>query len=67
MHIIILIKYIFGYVHVRIEGFFVERTMSQAINRKIFFWNVKKEKEAIAYANIGIKDYKDFIKIGKKA
>ena len=22
MHIIILIKYIFGYVHVRIEGFF---------------------------------------------
>ena len=47
MHIIILIKYIFGYVHVRIEGFFVERTMSQAINRKIFFWNVKKEKEAI--------------------
>jgi len=65
MHIIILIKYIFGYVHVRIEGFFVERTMSQAINRKIFFWNVKKEKEAIAYANIGIKDYKDFIKIAK--
>ncbi len=65
MHIIILIKYIFGYVHVRIEGFFVERTMSQAINRKIFFWNVKKEKEAIAYANIGIKDYRDFIKIAK--
>ena len=56
MHIIILIKYIFGYVRIRIEGFFVERTMSQAINRKIFFWNVKKEKEAIAYANIGIKE-----------
>ena len=66
MYIIILFKYILGYVHIQIEGFFVERTMSQAINRKIFFWNVKKEKDTIAYANIGIKDYKNFIKIAKK-
>lgn len=65
MYIIILFKYILGYIHIQIEGFFVERTMSQAINRKIFFWNVKRQKDTIAYANIGIKDYKNFVKIAK--
>lgn len=65
MYIIILFKYILGYVRIQIEGFFVERTISQAINRKIFFWNVKKQNDTIAYANIGIKDYKNFMKIVK--
>ena len=66
MYILILLKYILGYVHIRIEGFFVERLMNKAINKKIFFWNVKKDGATIVYANVGIRDFKELIRLAKK-
>ena len=66
MYIIVLLKYILGYVHIRIEGFFVERLMNKAINKKIFFWNVKKDGATIVYTNVGIKDFKELAKLAQK-
>ena len=52
----ILIKYILGYINIKIEGYFVEKFINKCINENIFFWNVKREKSTIVYINTGIKD-----------
>lgn len=66
MYIIIFLKYILGYVHVRIEGFFVERVINKAINKKIFLWNIKRDKSTIIFANLGITNFKEFANIAKE-
>ena len=35
----ILIKYILGYINIKIEGYFVEKFIHKCINENIFFWN----------------------------
>ena len=65
MYIVVLFKYILGYVHIRIEGFFVERVMNNAIAKKLFIWNIKRDKTTIIYANVGVKDFKILSKIAK--
>lgn len=61
----ILIKYIFGYINIKVEGYFVERFINKCINEGIFFWNIKREKSTIAYMNVGIRDFKKLCKISK--
>ena len=66
MYIKLLFNYIFGYVHIRIEGYFVEKLINKCINKKIFFWNIKRDKATIVYTNVGIRDFKELIKIAKE-
>lgn len=65
MYIRILLNYILGYVNIRIEGYFVEKFVNICISKGIFLWNIKRVKQATAYANIGIKDFKRINKIAK--
>ena len=65
MYFKILIYYILGYVNVVIEGFFIEKLINKCISKKIFFWNTKRDKSTIFSANIGIRNYKDVVKIAK--
>ncbi len=65
MYIRILLNYILGYVNIRIEGYFVEKFVNICISKGIFLWNIKRVKQATAYANIGIKDFKKINKIAK--
>lgn len=62
----ILIKYILGYINIKVEGYFVEKFINKCVNENIFFWNIKREKTAIAYMNVGIKDFKKLCKISKE-
>ena len=62
----ILIKYILGYINIKVEGYFVEKFINKCINEHIFFWNIKREKSAIAYMNVGVKDFKKLCKISKE-
>ena len=62
----ILIKNIFGYINIKVEGYFVERFINKCINEGIFFWNIKREKSTIAYMNVGIRDFKKLCKISKE-
>lgn len=66
MFLKILLNYIFGYVNIRVEGFFIERFINICISKKILLWNMKREKSTILYANIGIQDYKKLKNIAKK-
>ena len=62
----ILLRYILGYIRIRIEGYSVEKLINIAIKKKVFFWNVKREKTTIIYTNIGVKEFKDLIQIAKE-
>jgi hypothetical protein len=62
----IFFNYLFGYLNITIEGFFVERFINTCANKKIFLWNMKRKKSTILYANITIKDYKRLREITKK-
>ena len=65
MLIKILIYYIFGYVNVTVEGFFIERFINTCISKRIFFWNTKRTKSTVLLANVGIKEFKDTVKVAK--
>ena len=66
MLIKILLKYIFGYVRITIEGYYIERFINICTTSKILIWNLKREKGVRLHLNIGIKDYYNAIKIAKK-
>ena len=62
----IFVKYILGYINIKVEGYFVEKFINKCINAHIFFWNIKREKSTIAYMNVGVKDFKKLCKISKE-
>ena len=66
MIIQILFKYIIGYIRVSLEGYFVERFINICRNCKILIWNIKKIDGIKVELNVGIKDFKELIKIAKK-
>lgn len=62
----ILLLYIFGYVDIKIEGFFTERFINLAIAKNIFLWRLSRHKSTEVEARIAIKDFKKLPKIAKK-
>ena len=66
MYLKILIYYIFGYVNVIIEGFFIEKVINKCISKRIFLWNTRRSKSTIFSANVGVRNYRDIVKIAKE-
>lgn len=66
MYIKILLNYLLGYVNIVVEGFFVERFINICISKNILLWKIKRDKSTIIYANIGINDFKNVVKIAKQ-
>lgn len=66
MYLKILLNYILGYVNIVAEGFFVERFINNCLNKNILIWKIKRDKSTIAYARIGIHDYKEATQIAKQ-
>lgn len=62
----ILLNYVFGYLNITIEGFFIERFINTCTNKKIFLWNVKRKNNSVLNANISISDFKKIKQIVKK-
>lgn len=62
----ILINFIFGYLNIEIEGYYIERFINNCISKNIFLWGIKRTRSTILYANIGAEDFKTAIKIAKK-
>lgn len=62
----ILLRYIIGYINIRIEGYSVEKLINICIKKKIFFWNIKREKSTIIYTNIGVREFKELAQIAKQ-
>lgn len=66
MIIKILLCYIFGYIRVSIEGYYIERFINICTNKKITIWNLKRDKNVKLYFNVGIHDFKETAKIARK-
>ncbi len=66
MWIKILLNYIFGYVKINIEGYYIERFINICTNQKIVIWNLKRDKSINLKLNVGIQDFKEIIQIAKK-
>ena len=62
----ILYLYIFGYVDVRIEGFFTERFVNMCFAKGIFLWKLSRKSSIQIEARISISDFKKLHKIAKK-
>ena len=66
MIIKIFFNYLFGYLNITIEGFFIERFINTSASKKIFLWNIKKKNSSVLDANISIKDFRKIKAISKK-
>ena len=66
MYIGILLRLIFGYVRVEVEGYYIERFINICQNKKILIWNLNRQKGVKLYLNIGIKDFKKLKSIARK-
>ena len=62
----IIINFIFGYLNVEVEGYYIERFINTCISKNIFFWGMKRTKSTIMYLNLGASEFKQAIKIAKK-
>lgn len=66
MLIKIILNYLFGYLNITVEGFFIERFINICKNKGIFLWNLKKKNSSMLNTNISIKDFRDIKGICKK-
>lgn len=66
MIIKIFFNYIFGYLNITVEGFFIERFINICASKKIFLWNLERKKSTILTANISISDFRKIKRIIKK-
>lgn len=61
----ILLYYIFGYVNISVEGYFIERFINICISKNVLLWNLKRKRSSFLYANIGMRDFKKIKEIAK--
>lgn len=66
MLIKVIFSFIFGYVRISIEGYYIERFINICRNKKITIWNLKRNGEIKLDFNIGINDFKKVTKIAKQ-
>ncbi len=66
MLIRILLCYIFGYIRVSVEGYYIEKLINICANKKIIIWHVKRDKNVKLYFNVATEDFKEIVKIAKK-
>ena len=66
MLIKLILRMIFGYVRIQVEGYYIERFINICTNRKILIWNLKRKKGVQLFLNIGIKDFKKLTDISRR-
>ena len=66
MLIRILLCYIFGYIRISVEGYYIEKLINICTNKKIMIWHVKRDKNVKIEFNIATSDFKEIVKIAKK-
>lgn len=67
MYIKILLNYLLGYVHIEVEGYFIERFINLCISKHILLWNSKRKKSTLLYTNMSIRDFRNISAIAKQA
>lgn len=63
----IIYLYIFGYINIEVEGFFVERFINICILKNVFLWRLSKNNSASINARISISSFRKIKDIAKKS
>ena len=66
MLIKIIFSYIFGYLKVSVEGYYIERFINICKTNNIVIWSLKRQKDINLYFKVRINDFKEIVKIAKK-
>ena len=66
MFIKIFLNYLFGYLNITVEGFFIERFINACTSKGIFLWNINKKSSSLLNANISISGFRKIKEISKK-
>ena len=61
-----IVNYIYGYLRIVVEGYYIERFMNICRNKGYMMWNIKKNNDIKIALNIEIKKFKDICRIAKK-
>ena len=61
-----IINYIYGYLRIVVEGYYIERFINICRNRNYMMWNIKKVNDINIALNTEIKHFKEICKIAKK-
>ena len=62
----IIIKLLFGYKNIKIEGYYIEKFLNIITNRKIFLWGIKRKGNEQIYAKVGDNEFDKIIEIAEK-
>ena len=61
-----IINYIYGYLRIIVEGYYIERFINICRNQNYMMWNLKKLNDINIALNIEIKHFREICKIAKK-
>lgn len=61
-----LLQYIKGYVHIVVEGYYIERFINICNTKNILLWNLKKENSILLRACVEVTKFKELKEICKK-
>ena len=54
-----IINYIYGYLRIVVEGYYIERFINICRNRQYMMWNIKKVNDINIALNIEIKHFRE--------
>lgn len=63
----VIYLYLFGYINIYVEGFFIERFINICISKKIMLWKLSRENNISLTAKISISDFKNIKAVAKKS
>ena len=66
MNLTILMRYVYGYVDIEVEGYYIERFINICASKGIYLWKTKRNKSTILCARIKREDFKKLRAICKK-
>ena len=66
MNLTILMSYVYGYVDIEVEGYYIERFINICASKGIYLWKTKRNKSTILCARIKREDFKKLRAICKK-
>ena len=59
-------SYVYGYVDIEVEGYYIERFINICASKGIYLWKIKRNKSTILCARIKREDFKKLRAICKK-
>lgn len=61
-----IINYIYGYLRIVVEGYYIERFINICRSKQYMMWNIKKDNDIKIALNIEIKNFKEICRVAKK-